>query len=161
MVGMLVTCCGPERPVYRPDPDPGPPPAAARPVTARARPVTAPAQVQTRGKGAGLTEVGEVWVTRCATCHGLQGRGDGTSAGILATPPRDLANPHWQGSVTDEHIARIIVEGSGAVGLSQTMPANPDLGLRPGLVGALVGLVRELKIPADRWTPMLVGPPSR
>lgn len=83
--------------------------------------------------------------TRCATCHGDAGRGDGPGAGQLAVPPRDLADPAWQASVSDERMRRTIVEGGAAVGLSPLMVRNPDLATRPELLAALVRTVRGFR----------------
>jgi len=35
-------------------------------------------------------EGGEIYFRRCASCHGLEGRGDGPVAPVLRTPPPDL-----------------------------------------------------------------------
>ena len=38
-----------------------------------------------------LAEIGkELFLRHCASCHGETGRGDGTVAGVLRTPPADL-----------------------------------------------------------------------
>lgn len=86
-----------------------------------------------------------LWETRCRNCHGAAGDGDGPGAQILEVKPRALSDPSWQASVTDEHIAKIIVDGGKAVGLSVRMPANPDLEDQPEVVSALVRIVRELR----------------
>jgi hypothetical protein len=49
----------------------------------------------------------------------------------------------WQKSVTDEHLAKIILEGGAAVGLSPLMPPNPDLADKPQVVDALVAVIRS------------------
>jgi hypothetical protein len=77
-------------------------------------------------------------------CHGVQGEGDGPGAALLLPPPRRLSDPHWQGRVTDDHIAQVIVEGGLSAGLSPNMAANPDLRGHPELVRALVQMIREL-----------------
>jgi len=90
-------------------------------------------------------EADTVWQTRCTTCHGAGGKGDGAAAVALTPKPRDLTLATWQAGVTDEHIEKIIAEGGQAVGLSMLMPANPDLTSKPEVIKALRARVRGLK----------------
>lgn len=89
-------------------------------------------------------EAEQIFSTRCFTCHGKQGRGDGPASKGLSPQPRDLTDPQWQASVGDDHIERIILYGGAAVGRSPAMPGNPDLSGRPEVVAALVEHVRSL-----------------
>lgn len=89
-------------------------------------------------------EAQEIFQARCVTCHGENGKGDGPGSAALNPKPRDYTSPEWQKSVTDEHIAKIIVGGGTAVGLSALMPPNPDLADKPEVVAALVQVVRNL-----------------
>ena len=89
-------------------------------------------------------EAAALWSDRCVNCHGPRGLGDGEGAKFLPVAPRALSDLAWQGSVTDEHIATVIVEGGPAVGLSPIMAANPDLRAKPEVVDALVRYVRAL-----------------
>lgn len=94
-------------------------------------------------EGAALrAQAQELWQTRCATCHGLAGRGDGPTGRGLDPRPRDFRDGVWQAQVDDGRLRRVIVEGGGALGLSAEMAANVDLAQRPMLVGALVEIVR-------------------
>lgn len=93
---------------------------------------------------AATQEAGTVWQTRCTTCHGAAGKGDGAAAVALTPKPRDLSLASWQGSVTDAHVEKIIAEGGQAVGLSMLMPANPDLVAKPDVIKALRAHVRSL-----------------
>jgi mono/diheme cytochrome c family protein len=79
---------------------------------------------------------------RCAVCHGENGDGQGPAAGSLSPQPRDFHDRKWQKSVSDETLRRAIVLGGSAVGLSASMPANPDLAERPDVVAALVKQIR-------------------
>lgn len=94
---------------------------------------------------AAKAEADTVWQTRCTTCHGAGGKGDGAAAAALTPKPRDLTLASWQAGVTDEHIEKIIAEGGQAVGLSMLMPANPDLVSKPAVIKALREHVRSLK----------------
>ena len=89
-------------------------------------------------------EAEKIWAERCTNCHGPRGLGDGQGALILRVKPRALADSGWQASVTDEHIATVIVDGGQSVGLSPDMAANPDLKTKPEVLEALVAYVRSL-----------------
>jgi mono/diheme cytochrome c family protein len=86
---------------------------------------------------AGMFGISEVvlaaWRQNCTTCHGAIGRGDGPQAAM--TKPRDLTDPGWQATVSDDDIASVIRTGRGA------MPAFP---LPESTVDGLVRLVRLL-----------------
>ena len=58
--------------------------------------------------------------------------------------PMDLHNSNWQVSVSDADIAKAIIKGGAAVGLSSQMQPNPDLEDKPGVVAALVERIRTL-----------------
>jgi mono/diheme cytochrome c family protein len=79
----------------------------------------------------------------CFACHGLRGEGNGPASLNLTPKPRDFTSADWQKSVTDDHIRRAILEGGGAVGKSETMPANPSLAAEPEVVDGLVKLIRS------------------
>lgn len=87
--------------------------------------------------------VADLWQGRCATCHGVDGRGDGPSGRALASRPRDFHDATWQASRDDAWLRRVIVEGGAAHGLSNDMAANVDLEARPATVTELVRIVRE------------------
>jgi len=67
----------------------------------------------------------------CATCHGQLGRGDGPQGPMVQA--RDLSDPAWQASVTDQQLADSILHGRGRM---------PPSGLPPDTVQGLVHLVR-------------------
>lgn len=58
----------------------------------------------------------------CATCHGDEGRGDGPSAGGLATRPSDFTDGRRLNRVPDEFLRNVILDGGPAEGLSPAMP---------------------------------------
>jgi mono/diheme cytochrome c family protein len=114
--------------------------AAAQP----AAPVQTPAATAGAGSDATRAEAEEIFATRCSTCHGASGAGDGPASAGLTPPPRNFQDPAWQASVTDEHIRQIIQYGGAAVGRSPAMPGNPDLTGKPEIVEALRAHLRGL-----------------
>ena len=79
---------------------------------------------------------------RCAVCHGENGDGQGPTALSMNPPPRNFHDAKWQKSVTDKTLAKAIVDGGSAVGVSASMPGNPDLANRPDVVAAMVKQIR-------------------
>lgn len=61
----------------------------------------------------------ELFYTRCSTCHGEDGKGDGAAASLFASPPPDLKDDAWnertlKGGDDDlTHVFRIMTLGSG------------------------------------------------
>jgi mono/diheme cytochrome c family protein len=104
----------------------------------------APAPAPAAPAASAVAEATQIFDTRCFTCHGKQGAGDGPASAGLTPPPRNLQDPAWQASVSDEHIRQIIQYGGAAVGKSAAMPANPDLMSKPEVVEALRAHVRGL-----------------
>jgi len=105
--------------------------------------------VQTISQGARATAA-SLFGDRCAVCHGRNGDGKGPVAANLNPKPVDFRDRKWQRSVTDEKIAKAIVYGGPAVGLSSSMSANPDLEAQPGVVAALVEHIRRLASKRER-----------
>ena len=86
----------------------------------------------------------QIFSSQCATCHGPQGRGDGSGAARLTPKPTNFTDPNWQKSVTDDQIEKVIVYGGAAVGKSPAMPASTDLQSDPAVVAALREMIRQL-----------------
>lgn len=84
----------------------------------------------------------QIFATRCATCHGNDGKGNGPAARALNPKPRNYTDPAWQQSVTDETIRKAIIEGGPAVGKSALMAPNADLADKPVVLDELVKIVR-------------------
>lgn len=58
----------------------------------------------------GLDEVSIVtWRAKCSVCHGSIGKGDGPQAAMFKT--RDLSDPAWHATVSDEQIYEVIQKG--------------------------------------------------
>src|SRR5262249_10969543 len=89
-------------------------------------------------------EATNIFSTRCTTCHGPTGHGDGPASAGLSPKPRNFSDKTWQASVTDEHIEKIVQYGGAAVGKSAAMPPNPDLVAKPAVIAALRAHVRQL-----------------
>ncbi|MFZ9887389.1 MAG: c-type cytochrome, partial [Myxococcota bacterium] len=124
-----------------------PAPAAAEPAAAPAPDAAvATATAGTEGAAAATPgaaeEAASIFKTRCVICHGESGKGDGATAAALNPKPRDYTDAAWQASVTDEQLAKAIVEGGAAVGKSALMPANPDLAGKPEVVAEIVKIIR-------------------
>jgi mono/diheme cytochrome c family protein len=83
-----------------------------------------------------------VFHTRCATCHGESGHGDGPAAAALNPKPRNYTDPEWQKSVTDDQLKKTIVGGGVAVGKSPLMVPNPDLAGKDEVLDGLVKIIR-------------------
>lgn len=90
-----------------------------------------------------MGEAKEMFNSRCAPCHGTNGKGDGPGAAALNPKPRDYTDATWQKSVTDDQLRKTIVMGGAAVGKSPIMPASPDLESKPEVVNGLVKIVRD------------------
>ena len=89
-------------------------------------------------------EAREIFSTRCAACHGVEGTGDGPGAAGLTPKPRNLRDRAWQTEASDDSIDKIIVLGGPAVGKSATMPPNADLAELKEIVTALRLHIRSL-----------------
>ena len=126
---LALTACSEQKPA---EPAPPPPPPAK---TAEA--AAAPAA------GDPAADAEQIFTQRCTVCHGASGKGDGAGASALNPKPRDYTDAAWQKSVTDEALAKVIVEGGAAVGKSPLMAASPDLKDKPEVVKALVAKVRS------------------
>lgn len=90
-------------------------------------------------------EANDIFSSRCAACHGPDGRGDGPGAANLDPKPRNFHDAAWQKSVTDTEIEQTILYGGSAVGKSPVMVPNPDLQSKPAVVAALREHIRELR----------------
>ena len=118
-LGALAACSKSEPPAPAPAPAPAAPPPPAAPLTAEG-----------------------VFKTRCATCHGEGGHGDGPAAVALNPKPRNYTDPEWQKSVTDEQLKKTIVGGGVSVGKSPLMVPNPDLAGNEEVLNGLVKIIR-------------------
>lgn len=59
-----------------------------------------------------LVEGRSVFLSRCVSCHGASGRGDGPIAkGISGPPPGDLAVPSWKHGDRPEQVLGVVTRG--------------------------------------------------
>jgi len=93
--------------------------------------------------GVNMAQAQVMFTSRCATCHGPEGRGNGPAALTLTPKPRNYHDKEWQAKVTDEDIKKTITYGGAAVGKSPIMPASPDLDSKPEVVAGLVVMIRN------------------
>lgn len=56
----------------------------------------------------------KVFATRCALCHGAEGRGDGVGAKGLKPAPRNFHDQAYMATRTDEQLLEVIHKGKGA-----------------------------------------------
>ena len=92
-----------------------------------------------------IAEAKKVWETKCITCHGPKGLGDGEAGKELDPKPRNFTMATWQNSTDDARIRKVIVEGGASVGLSDKMTANPELADKPEVVTELLKKIRSFK----------------
>ena len=120
--------------------DPSPPAPTQAPPSAATATAAATAD---EGSGVGAAEAESIFKSRCSTCHGMEGKGNGAAAITLNPKPRNYTDAAWQKSVTDDHLREVILKGGAAVGKSPLMPPNPDLENKPAVIDALVKKVRS------------------
>jgi mono/diheme cytochrome c family protein len=113
---------GPEaRQVPAPEPTAEGQPAEPSPATGGAVPAAAPVSVP-QGKLRGDAAKGaQIYGLYCSSCHGLTGAGDGPLAAALVPRPANHTDPAYMGSLSDEHLYKVIRDGGAAVGKSPLM----------------------------------------
>ena len=99
-----------------------------------------------------------VFLQRCATCHGPQGRGDGQNAYNLQPPPPDFQESLAKLPVADRR--KVIEGGTAALGRS---PLCPPWGrsLGPDDVDALLAWLEAAARPRPRPARRAGRPPGR
>ena len=107
--------------------------------------ITIVGTVQT-AMGAGNAEAGgKLYQTRCAPCHGPDGKAATPTAQALNPKPRDHTDGAYMNQLSQEHLAKVIKNGGPAVGKSPIMPPNPDLNDQQ--IDDIIAFVRTLAVP--------------
>ncbi|MGE0142644.1 MAG: cytochrome c [Planctomycetota bacterium] len=131
---LLLPACGGEKDNTTPNTDPAKGSATAN-LTLDDQATDSPAMKEAKGKFRSV----------CAGCHGTTGQGDGEMAKNFPVKPRSYSDQAWQASVTDAHLAKVILEGGPAVGKHVLMPASQDLADKKEVVDSLVALIRSYR----------------
>lgn len=97
-----------------------------------------------------------VFLQRCATCHGPEGRGDGQNAYTLDPPPPDFQESLGKLSPADRRA--LVTGGSVALGRSPTCPPW-GRSLSPEDVDAVVAWLDAAALPAENG-PQTDAPPG-
>ena len=85
----------------------------------------------------------------CASCHGMDGKGDGPVGSVLDPPPRDFTKGDFKYDTdgdgkpgTDADLKNLITKGAAAYGGSPLMAAQPTL--TAAQVDDVVAYIRSL-----------------
>lgn len=117
----IFTACGDSSKSAAPAAPPATPPPAAAPAPAPA-PTPTPAPAAPTGNRRGDPVAGALlYATYCASCHGPEGKGDGPVAATLNPRPANHADPVYMGSLSEEHLYKVISQGGASVGKSPLM----------------------------------------
>jgi cytochrome c6 len=82
-----------------------------------------------------------MWKAKCASCHGVDGKGGTETGSKLGIP--DMTTAAWQKKSTDAQLKAAILDGVKRPGKSEGMDPYRDK-LEPEQVDALVAYVRSL-----------------
>ncbi|HEY7221324.1 MAG TPA: cytochrome c [Candidatus Binatia bacterium] len=99
------------------------------------------AQNQAEGK--------KLYTTYCSSCHGEQGKGNGTAAASLPVKPADHTNGAAMNKLSDKFLVDIITKGGSAVGKSSFMPSWGGA-LSDGQIKDVVAYIRTIAVPAHK-----------
>jgi mono/diheme cytochrome c family protein len=116
---LIFAACGDSSKSGAPAPAPSAPAAAPAPAPA---PTPTPAPAAPTGDLRGDPAAGALlYSTYCASCHGPEGKGDGPVAATLSPRPANHADHVYMGTLSDEHIYKVISQGGASVGKSPLM----------------------------------------
>ena len=98
-----------------------------------------------QGQAADVEAGKQLYQTRCAPCHGTDGKAQTPTAKALKPTPRDHTDGAYMNALSNEHLAKVIKEGGTAVGKSPIMPPQTDLNEQQ--IQDIVAFVRTLAVP--------------
>lgn len=99
-----------------------------------------------QGQAAADPEAGkQLYQTRCAPCHGADGKAQTPLAKALKPTPRDHTDGAYMNALSNEHLAQVIKKGGTAVGKSPIMPPQADLNDQQ--IQDIVTFLRSLAVP--------------
>ena len=82
----------------------------------------------------------------CASCHGIEGHGDGPAAAALNPTPARHTDTAYMDSLSDDHLFLVVQKGGTAVGKSAMMTASEGL-LTDEQIWDVVAFMRKLAAP--------------
>lgn len=118
--------------------------SASRPAAGAPSTSASPASGAVTITDAARQQAQDIFTSRCAACHGADGRGDGPASSKLNPKPTNFHDKTWQSAAKDQEIESAIIYGGMAVGKSPFMVGNPDLQSQPAVVAALREYIRKL-----------------
>lgn len=92
-----------------------------------------------------------IYLSKCASCHGTSGKGDGWRAWLFRLTMRDLTESAYMQTVPDEYLFQIIKQGGANLG----KPGMPSWGqeLNDREINSLVMYIRGLALPLQQPQP--------
>ena len=84
----------------------------------------------------------EIYAKSCSSCHGPEGKGNGTAAAAINPKPTNLADKATISKLDDAALSNAIVKGGAATGKSPLMPAFGQL--KDQEVKDLVAYIRSI-----------------
>jgi len=62
------------------------------------------------------TTAGSSYQLHCASCHGVSGKGDGWTAWLFRLKMRDLGDPAYVETLSDDYLFQVIKQGGASLG---------------------------------------------
>jgi len=91
-----------------------------------------------RSSQADVAEGEGLYAQRCASCHGMQGNGDGVLSRTLSRLPSEIGSFGWQADRTDDQLAAVVRDGMSGT------PMPPTRDLTPTQIQSVVAYLRTL-----------------
>ena len=107
----------------------------------------------TGGGGRGTAQSN--YQSQCASCHGRSGKGDGWTAWLFRLKMRDLTDPAYMRTLSDDYLFQIIKQGGASLG----KPGMPSWGqeLTDREIRDLAAYTRSLAQPPQQPQPTGAG----